>query len=318
MMINLAIGIILGLGLGMVVVFTKEFLDVRIHSPEDIKRRDLVPLGTVVSMDGELLRLSGQSPSGNGNRKVDSRLVTLAFPFSSVAESYRQLRTNLQFVKPGHTINSILVTSSIPGEGKSTSVSNLAIAFAQAGKKTLLVDGDLRMPNLNAEFRVKKEPGLTEFLNGKASLEEVAHQTKIDNLSVVPCGKLPPNPAEILVSDGMHDFIDKANKHFDFLLFDSPPLLAATDASILSTLVEGTLIVVSAGRTRAEELNQGVEILERVGGAILGVILNNFDPHRAYGIAYRRGRQRYYGYGRHYQQGVKAEDGQAKQGQRQG
>ncbi|MGB6032342.1 MAG: GNVR domain-containing protein, partial [Bacteroidota bacterium] len=148
MFINLAIGIILGLGLGLVVVFTKEFLDVRIHSPEDIKRRDLVPLGTVVSMDGELLRLSGQQPSGNGNRKLDSRLVTVAYPFSSVAESYRQIRTNLQFARPGQMVRSILVTSSIPGEGKSTSVSNLAIAFAQAGKKTLLVDADLRMPNL--------------------------------------------------------------------------------------------------------------------------------------------------------------------------
>jgi tyrosine-protein kinase Etk/Wzc len=316
MVINLAIGIILGLGLGMVVVFTREFLDVRLHSPEDVKRRDLVSLGTVVSMDGELLRLSGQQPSGNGSKKVESRLVTLAYPFSSVAESYRQIRTNLQFARPGETLGSILVTSSIPGEGKTTSVSNLAIAFAQAGRKTLLVDADLRMPNLNVEFRVKKEPGLADFLIGKATLDEVAQKTKIDNLSVATCGKLPPNPAEILVSDRMKEFIDKAKQRFDFLLFDSPPLLAATDASILSTLVEGTLVVVSAGRTRAEELDQGVELLERVGGKVLGVIMNNFDPHRAYGIAYRRGRQQYYGYGRHYQPGVTAEGGQARVGER--
>ncbi|MGB2958855.1 MAG: polysaccharide biosynthesis tyrosine autokinase [Bacteroidota bacterium] len=317
MFINLAIGIILGLGLGLVVVLTKEFLDVRIHSPEDIKRRDLVPLGTVVSMDGELLRLSGQQPSGNGNRKLDSRLVTVAYPFSSVAESYRQIRTNLQFARPGQMVRSILVTSSIPGEGKSTSVSNLAIAFAQAGKKTLLVDADLRMPNLNVEFRVKKEPGLADYLNGKAALDEVAQKTKIDNLSVATCGKLPSNPAEILVSDRMRDFIEKAKQQFDFLLFDSPPLLAATDASILSTLVEGTLVVVSAGRTRAEELDQGVELLERVGGKVMGVLINNFDPHRAYGIGYRRGRQRYYGYGRHYEQTASAEAGQKKSPQRQ-
>ncbi|MCK5572329.1 MAG: polysaccharide biosynthesis tyrosine autokinase, partial [Bacteroidetes bacterium] len=203
MFINLAIGIVIGLGLGMVVVFTREYLDVRIHSPEDIKRRDLVPLGTVVSMDGELLRLSGQQPSGNGNRKVDSHLVTLAFPFSSIAESYRQIRTNLQFAKTNHAMQAILVTSSIPGEGKSTSASNLAVAFAQAGKKVLLVDGDLRMPNLNVEFRVKKDPGLMEYLSGKAGLDAVIQKPKVDNLSVVTCGKLPPNPAELLGSENM-------------------------------------------------------------------------------------------------------------------
>ncbi len=318
MFINLAIGIIIGLGLGMVVVFTKEFLDVRIHSPEDIKRRDLIPLGTVVSMDGELLRLSGQQPSGNGSRKVESRLVTLAFPFSSVAESYRQIRTNLQFAQPGETLGSILVTSSIPGEGKSTSVSNLAIAFAQAGRKTLLVDGDLRMPNLNMEFRVKKDPGLAEYLSGTAALDEVTQATKVDSLSVVTCGKLPPNPAEMLGSDQMKEFVSRVRNSFDIILFDSAPLLAATDASILSTLVEGTLVVVSAGRTRAEELEQGVELIQRVGGRVLGVLINNFDPHRAYGIAYRRGRQRYYGYGRHYQQTVTAEASQKKSPQRRG
>jgi tyrosine-protein kinase Etk/Wzc len=317
MIINLAIGIVIGLGLGMVVVFTREYLDVRIHSPEDIKRRDLVPLGTVVSMDGELLRLSGQQPSGNGNRKVDSHLVTLAFPFSSIAESYRQIRTNLQFAKTDHAIQAILVTSSIPGEGKSTSASNLAIAFAQAGKKALLVDGDLRMPNLNVEFRVKKEPGLMEYLGGKAGLDAVIQKPKVENLSVVTCGKLPPNPAEMLGSENMRALIDKMKTQFDIIIFDSPPLLAATDASILSTLVDGTVVVVSAGRTRAEELDQGVEILDRVGGSVVGVLINNFDPHRAYGIGYRRGRQQYYGYGRHYQPAASGEAGQPKAPQRQ-
>jgi capsular exopolysaccharide synthesis family protein len=301
-LINLAIGVLLGLGLGLGIVFMREGMDVRIHSPEDVKRRNLVPLGTVIAMDGEILRLAGRKAGGNGARKVDSHLVTLTYPFSSVAESYRQLRTNLQFSRSGQVPRALLLTSSIPGEGKSTTVSNLAVAFAQAGKTVLLVDADLRMPNLSTDFRVKKEPGLAEYVSGKASLETVVQRTQVDKLFLVACGQLPPNPAELLGAEKMREFAAAVREEFDVVLYDSPPLLAATDPSVISTLVDGTVVVVSAGRTRVEELEQGIEHLERVGANIVGVLVNNFDPHRAYGITYRRVRHRYYSYGSYQRQ----------------
>jgi len=302
LLINLAVGILLGLGLGLGIVFMREGLDVRIHSPEDLKRRNFLPLGTVVAMDGEIHRLAGGKAGANGSRKVESRVVTLTFPFSSVAESYRQLRTNLQFSRSGQVPRSMLVTSSIPGEGKSTTVANLAVAFAQAGKNVLLVDADMRMPNLSVDFRVKKEPGLAEYVAGTGRLEEVVQRTQVENLFLVACGQLPPNPAELLGTERMREFVAAVREEFDIVLYDSPPLLAATDPSVISTLVEGTLVVVSAGRTRVEELEQGIEHLERVGANVLGVLVNNFDPHRAYGITYRRVRNRYYSYGSYQRQ----------------
>jgi capsular exopolysaccharide synthesis family protein len=299
-MINLALGLVFGLGLGIAIAFFKEYLDVRIQSPEELKRRGFVPLGAIVGMDPELSNLG----SGNGtssDKRVDPHLITYSYPFSSIAEAYRQVRTNLQFSRLDHSVRSLLVTSPAPGEGKSTTVCNLAIAFAQTGKKVLLIDADLRRPRIEAELNLKRGHGLTGLLNGKASMNDVVQRTVVENLYAITSGAIPPNPAELLGSEKMREFVQNARREYEMVLFDSSPMLAVTDPSVVSTFCDGVILVVAAGKTRVDELTQSAELLERVAGKILGVVINNFDPQRAYGIAYRGARMgSYYGYTSQY------------------
>ena len=186
------------------------------------------------------------------------------------------MRTNLQFAKVGNPVRTILVTSPAPGEGKSTTACNLAIAFAQTGKKVLLVDADLRRPTLDAKFSVHKEPGLSELLAGSIKLSAAVQPTKVENLHVMVSGEIPSNPAEILGSEAMRDFVDAASKTYEVVLFDSSPILAVTDPAVISTMVDGTVIVVASGKTRLQDLDQAAELLEGVGGKVLGVVMNNF------------------------------------------
>lgn len=317
LLINLAIGIVLGLGMGLVVVFVKELVDVRIQSPEELKRLGHTPLAAVVGMDHELQKLTsgGKIVGGQGGKKgLDSHLITYSYPFSSVAESYRQVRTHLQFAKQGTMPHVILISSPAPGEGKSTTAANLAIAVAQNGRKVLLVDGDLRKPILEQLFGVKKEPGLSELLTGRATLSGAIQKTLVENLSIMVCGAIPPNPAEVLGSEKMRGLIEQVRSDYDVVLLDSSPLLAVTDPSVLTTLADGVIIVVSAGKTRQEELQHSVELVESVGGRILGVVLNNLDLKRAYGVYYRKARGGHYG-GYSAKAYVRAKSGEDSDGQ---
>ncbi|MBP1649178.1 MAG: capsular exopolysaccharide family [Bacteroidetes bacterium] len=299
LLINIAIGIVLGLGLGLVVVFVKEFLDVRIQSPEELKRHGYTPLAAVVGMDRELQKLTtggGRIVGGETARKgLDPHLITYSYPFSSVAESYRQVRTHLQFARQGAIPRVVVVSSPAPGEGKSTTAANLAIAVAQNGRKVLLIDADLRKPSLDRLFGLKKEPGLSDLLTARVTLPSAIQKTVVENLSVMVCGTIPPNPAEVLGSEKMRALVEQARSDYDVVLFDSSPVLAVTDPAVLATLSDGVILVVSAGKTTLEELQHGVELVEAVGGKILGVILNNLDLKRAYGIAYRKARGGSYG-----------------------
>ena len=298
-LINLALGIVLGLGLGIGFVFVKEYVDVRIETPEELKRRGFVPLTAIMNMNEEISRLGGHVKAPTQEIGV-RHLISFSYPFSSIAESFRQLRTNLQFAKLGHPNRTILVTSPLAGEGKSTVISNLAIAFAQGGKKVLLIDADLRRPSIDAEFNLKREPGLSELLLGKAMLKETLQNTGVENLSFICSGLIPPNPAEVLGSEKMREFVEHAKRSYEVILLDSSPVLAVTDPSVLSTLTDGVILVVTAGQTRFQELEQATEMLERVEAKILGVVVNKFDPHRAYGISYRRAMSGYYGYATSY------------------
>ena len=305
-LINLMLGVVMGLSLGVVLAFVKEYFDVRVQTPEDLKRRGFVPLTPIMNMDPEIERLGRGDGLTAKDRVVDAHLITLSFPFSSIAESYRQMRTNLQFARVGQPVRTLMVTSPAPGEGKSTTACNLAIAFAQTGKRVLLVDADLRRPTLDAKFTLKKEPGLAEYLVGKEKLAAIAQQTKVENLSVICSGEIPPNPAEALGSDAMRKLIAEVVDKYEVVLFDSSPILAVTDPAVISTMVDGTLIVVSSGRTRAADLEQASELLEGVGGKVIGVVMNNFDPHHAYGLSRRTGRARY-SYGQTYYSKTKGE-----------
>lgn len=307
--LNLILGALLGLGLGIALVFGREYLDVRIRTPEDLKKRGLPPLTAVALMNDELKRMGGKTKVSLEGKDIDAHLITFSNPLSSIAESFRRLRTNVQYAQIDTPVQVLLVTSANPSEGKSTTVSNLAIAFAQTGKRTLLIDTDLRKPSVHTEFGLKREPGICDLLFGNTTEQEVVQHSAVENLDILCCGTIPQNPAEILGSQKMREFLEGMKKKYDFILLDSPPVLAVTDPSILATFVDGTLVVVSSGNTRLDALDRTLELIYGVGGKILGVVLNNFDLSQAYGGYYGYYRYRYqsYGYGSKY--GVYGENG---------
>jgi tyrosine-protein kinase Etk/Wzc len=197
-------------------------------------------------------------------------------------------------------LKTILVTSPNPKEGKSTIASNLAIVFAQTEQKVLLVDADMRRPTIHSLFGLKKEPGLTDFLFGTATLQEVTSEGVLENLCVIAAGTTPPNPAEILGSLKMKKFIETVRLAYDVVIFDSPPALAVTDAVVLATAIDGALLVVSSDRTHVLDLEKATEMLKGIGRTTVGVVLNNFDIRKAYGGYYSSSRYGNYGYGYYY------------------
>ncbi len=283
--LNTLLAVIVGLSLAAGVVFLLEYLDDTFKTPDDVQRvLELTTLGTIPK-----IRVSRR-------KRKQGQMVATDEAFSPVAEAYRTLRTNIQFSSLIITnpVTSMLVTSSTVSEGKSTTIANLATVMAQSGKKIILVDADLRRPTLHKLFDVPPEIGLTDLLIDKdISLETVLQKTAINNLRVLPTGHLPPNAADMLASEQMGQVIAQLVEQADMVLFDTPPLLAVTDASILATRVGGIILVIDAVRTRSEVCQRGKEILERVGVTPLGVVLNRFNPKRD---AYYGG----YGYNKYY------------------
>lgn len=194
---------------------------------------------------------------------------------SVVAEQYRTIRTNIEFSSVQTNLRSILVTSSVPGEGKSFSAANLAAVFAQQQeKKVLLVDADLRKPTINQTFQVDNVTGLTNVLVGNASLSETVQKTPIDNLYVLTSGPPPPNPAELLSSKAMGDLISEIYEQFSLVIFDSPPLLAVADAQILANQTDGSVLVVLSGKTKTDTVLKAKDALEQSNAKLLGALLN--------------------------------------------
>jgi len=196
-------------------------------------------------------------------------------PKSPVAEQYRTIRTNIQFSTVDEEISSMIVTSAGPGEGKSTTAANLAVVFAQQGKKVLLVDADLRKPTAHYTFKVDNHVGLTNILTRQSTINEAVKRTSQDFLSLLTSGPIPPNPAELMASKTMRQFIADAKRDYDIVLFDSPPVLAVADAQILSNSVDGVVLVVSSGKTELESAKKAKELLEQAQAKILGTVLNN-------------------------------------------
>jgi capsular exopolysaccharide synthesis family protein len=212
---------------------------------------------------------------GDRGRSEIYRLATLLYPRSSVAEAYRALRTNIEFASVDAPIRTLLVTSSVPGEGKTTTAANVAIVFAQAGHRVLLVDADLRKPGVDVVFDLPNTVGLTTLLRDEhADLGSIAHGTEQGNLRVLTTGPVPPNPAELLGSQRMRAILDRLVNGHDLVILDSPPLQAVTDAAILSSFVDGTLFVIDASRSRRGSVRQGREALARTGAHVLGAVLN--------------------------------------------
>ena len=263
-LINTVIAAILGLLIAGALVLIAAYLDDRIKTPEDVE--EVVGLPTL----GQVMKMGGER-----GRSEIYRLVTLLYPRSAVAESYRMLRSNLEFARVDRPIHTILVTSALPGEGKTVTAANLAIAFALEGRRVLLVDADLRKPAVHNLFDIPNTQGLTTMLRSDAvSLESVAHTNEQERLRVLTSGPLPPNPAEMLGSQRMLTVLQRLQASQDVLIIDSPPLRVVTDAAILSAFVDGTLLVIDANTSRRAAVRLGREALNRVNAQVLGVVLN--------------------------------------------
>lgn len=203
---------------------------------------------------------------------MSSELITITNPKSPIAEAYRTLRTNIQFSNVDEDLKIICVTSSGPAEGKTTTSCNLAETFAQSGKRVLLIDGDLRKPRVHKAFKISGTKGITNLLAGQCSLEEVTQYVGSD-LKVIPCGPIPPNPSELITSKRMKELIANLRQHYDFIIIDGPPVGVVTDSAILSTIVDGTLLVVASGKTEIEGAKRAKQLLENVNARILGVVM---------------------------------------------
>jgi capsular exopolysaccharide synthesis family protein len=203
------------------------------------------------------------------------KLITKYDPKSPISEQYRTIRTNIQFASVDQEIRSILVTSSGPMEGKSTTAANLAVVFAQQGKSVLLVDADLRKPTVHYTFSQTNTFGLTNILTKQLTLREAVNNTDEKNLFVLTSGPIPPNPAELLSSRMMEQFLVEVYEEFDLVIFDTPPVLAVTDAQVLANHCDGTVLVVSSEKTEIEQAQKAKEALEKSKAKLLGVVLNN-------------------------------------------
>jgi capsular exopolysaccharide synthesis family protein len=205
-----------------------------------------------------------------------STLITITNPRSPISEAYRTLRTNLEFSSLDKPIRSMVVTSASPEEGKSTTLANLAVTLAQAGKKVIVVDCDLRRPSLHQIFGAPNTPGFTDMMRDDALMSQPPLQaTGVANLALLPSGTLPPNPAELLASRRMSEVIAALQQHAEIVLFDAPPVIAVTDAAVLSSKVDAVLLVISAGKTKREHAKKAKALLDKVNARLIGTVLNN-------------------------------------------
>lgn len=212
---------------------------------------------------------------GRKKRKPLRQLITHKEPKSRIAEQYRNIRTNIEFTSVDNHIRSIVVTSVDPGDGKTTTIANLAVVFGQQGKKVLLIGADLRKPTLQNLFAAYSPNGLTNLLSGQTSFVQCIQKTDIENVYVMSAGPIPPNPAELLGYRKMDEVLLEAYKMFDIVLIDTPPVMAVTDAQILANKCDGVVLVARSEKTEKDKLIKVKQILDKASGKLLGVILND-------------------------------------------
>lgn len=217
------------------------------------------------------------------NGQHHSPLIALRDPRSPAAEAYRTLRTNIRFSSLDKPLQTLLMTSTAPDEGKSTTLANLAVTMAQAEQRVILVDCDLRRPSLHTLFELPNEQGLTSLILEQDETPLPLQATGVPGLSLLASGPLPPRPADILGSRRMEAVIERLRAEADIVLFDTPPVIAVTDAAVLATRVDGVLLVFQAGKTRRDRARQTRQILEKVKANIIGVVLNDARLEQAYG-----------------------------------
>jgi len=298
--LNLLLGAIIGLGLGIGITLLLDYMDDSLQSIEDVERHTgLRILGSIpeikTSEKAKSRRRARDVSPEHEVKQIASRMVTHFEPKSPVSEAYRTFRTNIQFARFEHPLKTLLVTSAGPGEGKSTTVANLAITMAQMGTKTLLVDADLRRPVLHSIFEQQKNLGLTNVLLGNTHVDDAIHELGVKNLNLLCCGTLPPNPSELLGSEAMRKLVEQLKEKYDIILFDSPPVVAVTDAAVLSAQIDGVILVISSGETTRNAEIRAKTLLNNVRAQILGAVLNNVKVAGRYGSYYYYYYYHYYG-----------------------
>lgn len=288
--LNILFGMLFGFALGVGITLLIDLLDDTIKTPEELERMSLTALGTIPIVNIEDIRRrmkrQGKELTAQDEARIESKMITRFSPKSPISEAYRSLRTNIQFSDIDNPKRVILMTSSATKEGKSTTCVNLAITFAQTGSRVLLVDSDLRRPTLHNFFNVDKMYGLSNVLIGSLAFGDVIKRTEVENLDLITAGDIPPNPAEMVASERMRVFLEEARNRYDVVLLDSPPVVAVTDAAILTTRADATIVVVSSGMTGRAELKRALGLIQSVGSNVLGVILNGLDIKKMYGSYY--------------------------------
>ena len=271
------VGFVLGLGLGFAFAFVKEYFDNTIKTPDDIQNRNIPVLAWIPQIEGI-----------QQDSEKHFEFIVARKPDSIPSEAFRALRTRIMFsrVDTANT-HTILVTSSAPREGKTLVSVNLAGSFAQATKRTVVLDCDLRKPRVHNVFKVHRLPGFSDYIFGQNTYEEIVRETEVENLSLISAGTIPPNPSEILGSNQMTDFLEKLKSEYDIVIIDSPPIIAVTDAEILARLADATLLVVSANITEVDMMSRSIELLDTESTNFAGTVLNNFSYRSGYGSYYK-------------------------------
>ncbi|NOY75623.1 MAG: AAA family ATPase [Kiritimatiellaeota bacterium] len=328
MRMRMVVGVIFGLLLGCVMAFVWEGLDTSIGKIEDVERITQLPVVAHIPLVGakkrqgfkrffrmlkKLLTFFIPFKSKEQPRDLESKILLNLDPMSVTAEAYRTLRTNLQFAVggSGDSGNLVALTSTSPGEGKTLTSTNLAITLAQAGKSTLLLEGDMRRPRIAKLFKIDEQPGLSDVLIGTAKIDsalrtitdmligdsewdKIMDMPGLDNLNILPCGTLPPNPTELLMSNEFRELMVKLKERYDYVIVDTPPTLPVSDAMIISTVVDGTMVIYQFDTTSRHLLLRAIQNLRKNQAKLLGVVINqlafdivlNAKSHYGYGYRY--------------------------------
>lgn len=295
---------ILGFAFSFIIIFLLEIFDNSLKTIDEIEKYNLSILGIIPSIGNEkktllenniLRKIFNLKTQSNSN--VKRTLMMKEDPKSPISEAYRGLRTSMLYSTDKKT-KSIVVSSAGPGEGKTTTVANLAITYANFGKKTLLIDTDLRRPVIDKVFNVPREPGVTNFITNQTDdYKSLIKKTEIENLSIITSGLIPPNPSEMLGSSRMVQFIKKLEGEFEMILFDSPPLIAVTDANMISREIDQIVLVVKVGQTDKKAFHHTITNLENINAPLGGIIMNAVTNKTSYGSYYYYYQQYYHYYG---------------------
>lgn len=283
--LNTILAAVAGFLLSIMIIVAREALDDTIKTPNDIIQKFNLPVLGVI----------------NRHPTTEKMPISLTEPRSPTAEAYRALRTNVNYTSVDHPLKKILITSAEPGEGKSTTISNLAVVMAQNGNRVIIADCDMRHPRLNAYFNLPNRVGMSTLFSHQEVVKSVCQPTSIPELSVITTGPLPPNPSELMGSLVMQKILELMGQSADIILIDTPPVLAVTDAAALAPSIDGVILVAQPGKTRMTAFRQTLEQLSQVNARVLGVVLNNVVTRgKSYGYHYKEYRnytayQTYYG-----------------------